>query len=246
MWTGCNAVAYLTLRTTKTPLQRGAPSCMIHPVNDPAHDSWRMVMVERPDYQVFGVVTMNDTCSVAGCGNQAVAAFPVRTPQENGVWWLCDRDARAVMSAATGDHPDGMPQELTRTCGLGEDVPCGAFSVQSRHRRYPRRPRRSSPPSDREHLPTARVGVSGTLMPRPKSLRPAVPSRSRLCQPPDGEEGRDRLRETFGPPECERLVGAGASSLQVLIQWHLSKRPPIPGHTGDRQPASEILDLSDR
>jgi hypothetical protein len=85
-------------------------------------------MVERPDYQVFGVVTMNDTCSVAGCGNQAVAAFPVRTPQENGVWWLCDRDARAVMSAATGDHSDGRPQEPTRTCGLGEDVPCGALA----------------------------------------------------------------------------------------------------------------------
>ncbi len=80
------------------------------------------------EYQVFGVVTMKDTCSVAGCGNQAVAAFPVCTPEENGIWWLCDRDARAVIAAATNDHPDRMPQELTRTRGLGEVVPCGAFA----------------------------------------------------------------------------------------------------------------------
>ncbi len=85
-------------------------------------------MVDSPQYQVFGVVAMNDTCSVAGCGNQAVAGFAVRTPEENGIWWLCDHDARAVIAAATDGHPDGMPQELTRTCGLGEDVPCGALA----------------------------------------------------------------------------------------------------------------------
>jgi hypothetical protein len=74
---------------------------------------------------LFGVVPIKDTCMA--CSNPAVAVFPIRTPEECGVYWLCDQHA-LTMIGATGGDPAGMPSELSRTCGLGDDVPCGALA----------------------------------------------------------------------------------------------------------------------
>jgi hypothetical protein len=76
--------------------------------------------------QFFGSVEIEGkACGVDGCNEPPAAVFPIRTPDEVGVWWFCEKHATAAMRDVDGL----VPREITRTCGVGSDVPCGAAAT---------------------------------------------------------------------------------------------------------------------
>src|SRR4051812_28658536 len=87
--------------------------------------------VAKPE-RFFGVVAMKDTCSSAGCVGAAVAVFPMVTPEDGaGVLWMCDEHAKKMMAQVAASPPasggsSSVVQEISRTCRLGDDTPCGA------------------------------------------------------------------------------------------------------------------------
>ncbi len=88
-----------------------------------AEDTYKRVgEIER----CFGVVTIDGKrCGVDGCDELPVAVYPIRTSEEVGVWWFCAEHAAAVMAEVS----DLVPVDITMTCGLGSDVPCGAAAT---------------------------------------------------------------------------------------------------------------------
>ena len=74
---------------------------------------------------ILGVVTITGKrCSSRGCGGDPVAVTPWRTPEEGtNVLWACADHAGALQK-------NGVPvYEISATCGLGGDTPCGAAAT---------------------------------------------------------------------------------------------------------------------
>lgn len=71
-----------------------------------------------------GLAAIQDTCSVSGCGDPAVAVTAAtRHEDEEVLWlWFCDYHATDVVTAV----PGAIPQPIRRTCGVGREVTCGA------------------------------------------------------------------------------------------------------------------------
>lgn len=84
--------------------------------------------------EVFlGLVEIKDTCMA--CDAPAVAVIPISTPEKAGVYWCCHEHAermRAEFRKAEGREDRGARSELqqiSRTCGKGDDTPCGAVAT---------------------------------------------------------------------------------------------------------------------
>jgi hypothetical protein len=74
---------------------------------------------------IFGMVAIADKrCSSRGCDGEPVAVMPWRTREEGTtVVWACAEHAQAL-------REEGVPAyEITATCGMGDDTPCGAAAT---------------------------------------------------------------------------------------------------------------------
>jgi len=82
--------------------------------------------------RVFGTVKIHDQCGAYECHAPAVAAAPIHTPEDTGVWWLCEEHADNLPrgEGARGEHSGLHAYEIPQTCranSLGADhPPCGA------------------------------------------------------------------------------------------------------------------------
>ena len=78
---------------------------------------------------IFGTVEIaGKVCGVRGCDREPVAATPIRTrekPEESGVRWFCREHAEKAKKV----EPSLPISEIVRTCGVGEDSPCGAAAT---------------------------------------------------------------------------------------------------------------------
>jgi hypothetical protein len=85
---------------------------------------------EQPE-RVFGVVAVYDQCAINECREPTVAAAPIQTPDDSGVWWLCEEHADRLpwFEGVHGRRGSPRVYNLSPTCrynSLGPDLPpCG-------------------------------------------------------------------------------------------------------------------------
>ena len=81
----------------------------------------------------FGAVEISgNRCGVEGCDAEPLAAQPIHTSEETGVWWLCREHADEVSRTLPDLHGQPLPAAITPTCGFGGrdgDAPCGGMST---------------------------------------------------------------------------------------------------------------------
>src|SRR5215211_3960370 len=85
---------------------------------------------QRPE-RIFGTVVVHDQCAIYRCNESTVAAVPIQTTEDTGVWWLCEQHADVLpwLEGVRGRHDPPQVYNLSATCrynSLGADLPpCG-------------------------------------------------------------------------------------------------------------------------